>query len=69
MIINTYSAKRIIGRGGTCNVFLVEDTDGKKFAAKVFKEKQGFTQAIQKHLLYKEVNILGMLSDHPNIIK
>lgn len=69
MINNTYLTKRLIGRGGSANVFLVENSSGENFVAKVIKDREEYTEEHSKLLVRRETEIMNYLSGHPNILQ
>lgn len=69
MINDTYATKKLVGRGGSANVFLVEIYEGEQLVAKVIKDKQEYTQEYSQALLARETEIMRILSGHPNILR
>lgn len=69
MINSTYVTKKLMGRGGSANVFMVETHSGDLLAAKVMKDKKEYSQQYSQSLLRKETEVMKLLANHPNILQ
>lgn len=68
MIDNTYRITKNLGYGCSSKVFLVEDAQGNRFAAKCIRKDKGYEDSFARKIVKREHDICTKLADHPNII-